>query len=130
MATTDELIRALELERASGLLCRRWLDEGGYDSPVFDILERHAGEDDRHAEAIWNLLVDHGVSPPEIHEVETPSDFASTLISLKEELVSLYDRLIPSLSGRERKLLQQLRAEDDDQRALLTVYFPPVGSRR
>ena len=128
MPVTDDLIRALELERTSGMLSRRWLDEGGYDSPVYDILERHAAEDDRHGQAVWNLLVDRGVAPPETSEVATPDDFPGTLIGLKEELLGLYDRVMPDLSGRERKAVQRVRAEDDDQRALLTVYFPRVGS--
>jgi len=128
MPVTDDLIRALELERTSGMLSRRWLDEGGYDSPVYDILERHAVEDDRHAQTVWNLLVDRGVAPPETSEVETPEDFPATLIGLKEELLDLYDRVMPDVSARERKSLQEVRAEDDDQRALLTLYFPPVGS--
>ncbi len=128
MPVMDDLVRALELERISGQLSRRWLDEGGYDSPVYDILERHAVEDDRHAQAVWNLLVDRGLAPPETREVETPEDFPGTLIGLKEELLTLYDRAMPDVSGRERKTLQQVRTEDDDQRALLTVYFPRVGS--
>lgn len=127
MDTNEELIRALDLERASGMLARRWLDVGGADSPVYDILERHAAEDDRHAQTLWDLLVSHGVSPPETHGVETPPSFPEALIALKEELVGLYDRTAPVLDGRDRKTLQRLRDEDDNQRALLNVYFPSEG---
>ena len=127
MDLDDDLTRALELERASGMLSRRWLDAGGSESAVYDILERHAVEDDRHGQTLWDLLVDRGVAPPETHGIETPEDFPETLISLKEELVGLYDRTIPALTGRNRKALQRLRDEDDNQRALLSVYFPPEG---
>lgn len=125
----DALLHALNLERVSGQLTRRWLDAGGRESPVYDILERHAVEDDRHAETLWGILVDRGVSPPETHAVESPEDFPQTLISLKEELVTLYDRLLPQLPGRERQAVARVRDDDDDQRALLSVYFPPVGER-
>jgi hypothetical protein len=127
MNVDDELIRALELERASGQLSRRWLHEEGSGSPVYDILERHAAEDDRHGQTLWNLLVDRSVAPPETSDVETPEDFPGTLIGMKESLVGLYDRMIPELAGRDRKALERLRTEDDDQRALLSVYFPAVG---
>jgi hypothetical protein len=127
MNVDDDLIRALEAERASGQLARRWLDEEGSGSSVYDILERHAVEDDRHAQTLWNLLVDRNVAPPETADVETPEDFPETLIGLKESLVSLYDRMIPEFAGRDRKALERLRTEDDDQRALLIVYFPAVG---
>ncbi len=127
MPVEDDLVHALELERISGILDRRWLDEGGRGSAVYDILERHAVEDDRHAQTLWELLVDRGIAPPETPEVETPEDFPEALITTKQELVDLYDRTIPAVSGRERKALQRLRTEDDDQRALLLVYFPAVG---
>lgn len=127
MNVDDELVRALELERTSGQLARRWLDEGGSGSPVYDILERHAAEDDRHAQTLWNLLVDRGVAPPETPETATPEDFPATLVGLKESQVTLYDRMIPEFAGRDRKALERLRTEDDDQRALLNVYFPTVG---
>jgi hypothetical protein len=129
MLVEDELVHALELERTSGILSRRWLDEGGPGSAVYDILARHAEEDDRHAQTLWGLLVDLGIAPPETPEVETPEDFPEALLLTKEELVALYDRTIPAVSGRERPALQRLRTEDDDQRALLRVYFPTVGGR-
>lgn len=127
MDVSEDLIRALDLERASGVLTRRWRDTDGAESAVYDILERHAAEDDRHGQTLWELLVDRGVAPPETQGIETPEDFPETLIALKEELVGLYDRTIPALQGRERKTLQRLRDEDDNQRALLSVYFPSEG---
>ena len=127
MDTNEELIRALDLERASGMLTRRWLDAGGADSPVYDILERQVAEDERHAQTLWDLLVSHGISPPETRGVETPPNFPEALISLKEELLGLYDRTAPDLAGRDRQTLQRLRDENDNQRALLTVYFPSEG---
>jgi hypothetical protein len=126
----DELLRALDLERMSGTLSRRWLDTGGRESPVYDILQRHAGEDDRHGQTLWEMLVDRGVAPPDTPEVETPEDFPRTVIALKEELVELYDQVDPSVDTRERGALRRLRAEDDDQRALLKVYFPLEGDAR
>ena len=127
MDVSEELIRALDLERASSTLTRRWRDAGGAESAVYDILERHAVEDERHGQTLWDLLVGRGVAPPETHGIETPEDFPETLIALKEELVSLYDRTIPALEGRDRKTVQRLRDEDDNQRALLSVYFPSEG---
>ncbi|GEM_PF-2387221 len=124
------LLRALELERTSGMLTKRWLDAGGRESPVYDILERHAAEDENHGQSLWDLLVDRGIAPPETPEVETPVDYPQVLISLKEALVDLFDQTgvqgeAPgALTGRERQTLKRLRAEDDDQRALLSVYFP------
>lgn len=123
----DELVRALDLERASGVLTRRWLDDGGRESPVFDILERHAQEDDQHGQALWQMLVDRGVAPPQTQPVESPNNYPATLISLKEELLTLYDRLAPKLTDKEQRALGPIRLEDDDQRALLSVYFPPGG---
>lgn len=124
MVLDDDLIQALDLERTAGMLTRRWLDAGGNESAVYDILERHAVEDDRHGQSLWDLLVSRGVSPPETHAIETPADYPETLIGLKETLVDLYDRAIPEVSGQARKTLQRLRDEDDNQRALLNVYFP------
>ena len=127
MDLDEDLIRALELERTAGMLTRRWLDAGGSESAVYDILERHAVEDERHGQALWDLLVGRGVAPPETHGIETPADYPEALIGLKETLVDLYDRAIPEVSGRDRKALQRLRDEDDNQRALLNVYFPQAG---
>lgn len=124
----DLLLRALDLERMSGTLSRRWLDMGGRESPVYDILARHAAEDDRHAQALWEMLVARGEAPPEAPEAETPEDFPQALIALKEELIGLYDHAIPLAQLTERPRLRRLRTEDDDQRALLRVYFPVVGS--
>lgn len=123
--TTEDLIRALELERASGVLTRRWLDEGGRESAVFDILERHAREDDHHGQALWQLLVDQGVAPPETQQVESPGDYPTALIGLKEELLGVYERLSPELPLKQQMEIGRIREEDDDQRALLRVYFLP-----
>ncbi|MNK76035.1 hypothetical protein D3C87_955960 [compost metagenome] len=127
MNLDEDLIQALDLERTSSMLTRRWLDAGGDESAVYDILERHVAEDERHGQTLWDLLVSRGVSPPETRGVETPADYPEALIGLKESLVDLYDRAIPEVSGRERKTLQRLRDEDDNQRALLNVYFPQEG---
>lgn len=121
---TEELIRALELERASGVLARRWLDAGGRERAVYDILERQVIANDRHGQTLWDLLVDRGVAPPEAPEVETPEDYPEAMIRLKKDLIGLYDRVAGAVSGRERRAIQRLRDEDDDQRALLSVYFP------
>lgn len=122
---TEDLIRALELERASGVLTRRWLDEGGRESAVFDILERHARQDDDHGQALWQFLVDQGVAPPETQPVESPCDYPTALIDLKQELLDVYDRLSPALPMQQQMEIGRIREEDDDQRALLRVYFLP-----